>query len=193
MTKLFVTGQFDFSTGFGVIAAWSAALMLAAVFMREYFDKRRTMAEIAAIWSSRILGIIGASAIFVYAGKTSDELKRVEQQCERWKAIASAQANGVSKPMQGPQYTTVSITGADGTEIQVRNIEHDYESARSLLGAKERTCIDGHGYCTDFAADGSGWCPVDSKSAVARGTAGGVGCLPVGASSNGTTGAGSVY
>ena len=96
MTKLFVTGQFDFSTGYGVIAAWSAALMVAAVIMREYFDKRRTTAEIAAIWSGRILGIIGASAIFVYAGKTSDRLERVEQEVEIYKALAAKHATGVS-------------------------------------------------------------------------------------------------
>ena len=193
MTKLFVTGQFDFSTGYGVIAAWSAALMVAAVIMREYFDKRRTTAEIAAIWSGRILGIIGASAIFVYAGKTSDRLERVEQEVEIYKALAAKHATGVSKPTQGPQYTTVSITGADGTEIQVRNVEHDYESARSLLGAKERTCSDRLGHSSDFAADGSGWGVADPEGAVERGAAGGVGCLPVGASGHGTASAGSVY
>jgi len=193
MTKYLVTGQADLWHVFWVLAAWSAAYMVAAVVLREVFAKPQTPMEKYGLWFGRIVGIVGASIIFAYGYRTTGELERVEQEVEVYKALAARHATGVSKPTQGPQYTTVSITGADGTEIQVRNVEHDYQSARSLLGAKERTQSDRPGDCSDFAADGCRWSIVDPEGSASRTAAGSIGRLPIGSSIDGATGTNSVY
>lgn len=193
MTNFLVTGQPDWWHVFWVLATWSAAYMVAAVVLREVFAKPVTPMERYGLWFGRIVGIVGASIIFAYGYRTTGELDRAEKECEHYKALAAAKANEVSKPTQGPQYTTVSITGKDGTEIQVRNVEHDYQSARSLLGATERTQSDRSGDRSDFAADGCRWSIVDPEGATSRTAAGSIGRLPVGASIDGTTGTNSVY
>lgn len=139
MTKFLVTGQADLWNVFWVLSVWSAAYMVAAVILREVFSRPQTPMEKYGLWFGRIVGIVGASIIFAYGYRTTGELERVEQEVEIYKALAAKHsATGVSELLTGPQYSTVSITTPKGTDVQIRNIEHDRQSARSVLGAAER-------------------------------------------------------
>lgn len=95
MTKLFVTGQPDWWHLFWALATWSAAYMIAAVYLLERFGAPQTFSEKYWLWFGRVVGVVGASMIFAYGYRATGELERVEHECERYKALAAAKAKGV--------------------------------------------------------------------------------------------------
>jgi len=97
MTKLLVTGQADLWNVFWMLAFWSASYMVAAVVLREIFTKPETLFEKYCLWFGRVVGVVGASIIFAYGYRTTDELEKVEHEVQHWKALAAARANGVSE------------------------------------------------------------------------------------------------